>query len=215
VTQTTGGEGPTAPVVAGYRVEELVGSGGCGEVWRARDVLTGRLVALKRLHHDGPPAERDRLRREAAVLAGLSSPHIVRLLTVLTSAQGLVLVLEFQGGGSLASLLRARPRLAPGEVVTIAAPLASALAEVHATGLVHGDVSPANLLFAADGRPVRPRRGAADPGGRCLRAGGGLLRGLDRAAAVPWRRRCRCPVRCHIASAGVDRAGAWGAPSAG
>jgi hypothetical protein len=157
---------PAAPVVAGYRVEGLVGFGGCGEVWRARDVLTGRLVALKRLRHDGPPAERDRLRREAAVLAGLSSPHIVRLITVVTSAHGLVLVLEFQGGGSLASLLRVRPRLAPGEVVTIAGPIAAALAEVHAAGLVHGDVSPANLLFATDGRPVLSDLGVARMSGR-------------------------------------------------
>ncbi|MDX6257268.1 MAG: eukaryotic-like serine/threonine-protein kinase [Frankiales bacterium] len=157
---------PSPPVVAGFRVESLVGFGGCGEVWRARDVLTGRLVALKRLRHDGPPAERDRLRREAAVLAGLSSPHIVRLLTVVTSAQGLILVLEFQGGGSLASLLRVRPRLSPGEVVTIAAPVAAALAEVHETGLVHGDISPANLLFATDGRPVMSDLGVARLAGR-------------------------------------------------
>ena len=155
------GAGPTAPQVAGYRVEELVGFGGCGEVWRARDVLNGRLVALKVLRHDGPPAERDRLRREAAVLAGLRSPHIVRLLTVVTAARGLVLVLEFQGGGSLASLLRSRPRLAPGEVVTIAAPLAGALAEVHGAGIVHGDVSPANILFSVDGRPVLSDLGVA------------------------------------------------------
>jgi serine/threonine protein kinase len=161
MTQGIGPGESAAPVVAGYRVESLVGAGGCGEVWRARDVLTGRLVALKRLRHDGPPAERDRLRREAAVLAGLSSPHIVRLITVVTSAQGLVLVLEFQGGGSLASLLRVRPRLAAGEVVTIAAPIAAALAEVHAAGLVHGDVSPANLLFATDGRPMLSDLGVA------------------------------------------------------
>jgi serine/threonine protein kinase len=166
MAQGVGRGEPSAPVVAGFRVESLVGFGGCGEVWRARDVLTGRLVALKRLRHDGPPAERDRLRREAAVLAGLSSPHIVRLLTVVTSAQGLILVLEFQGGGSLASLLRVRPRLAPGEVVTIAAPLAAALAEVHDTGLVHGDLSPANLLFATDGRPVMSDLGVARLAGR-------------------------------------------------
>ena len=162
----TGGTGPTAPQVAGYRVEELLGSGGCGEVWRARDVVGGRLVALKVLRQDGPPAERDRLRREAAVLAGLRSPHVVRLLTVVTSARGLVLVLEFQGGGSLASLLRSRPRLAPGEVVTIAAPLARALAAVHAVGIVHGDISPANILFAVDGRPVLSDLGVSRLAGR-------------------------------------------------
>jgi hypothetical protein len=164
--ETTGGAAPTPPQVAGYRVEELVGYGGCGEVWRARDVATGRVVALKALRHDGPPTERDRLRREAAVLAGLSSPHIVRLLTVVTTAQGLVLVLDYQGGGSLAALLRTRPRLAPGEVVTIAAPLATALAEVHGAGVVHGDISPANLLFAVDGRPVLSDLGVSRLAGR-------------------------------------------------
>ena len=211
----TGGAGRTAPQVAGYRVEELVGFGGCGEVWRARDVVNGRLVALKLLRHDGPPAERDRLRREAAVLAGLRSPHVVRLLTVVTSARGLVLVLEFQGGGSLASLLRSRPRLAPGEVVTVAAPLAAALAEVHAAGVVHGDVSPANILFAVDGRPVLSDLGVsrlvgragvdavtaayADPAvleGAPLTPSAdvyalarGLLRGAGRSAAAGRRRR--------------------------
>ena len=175
MTQSTSRVAPEAPVVAGYRVEELIGFGGCGEVWRAREVLTGRLVALKKLPADGPPAERDRLRREAAVLAGLSSQHIVRLITVVTSGSGLVLVLEFQGGGSLAALLHARPRLAPGEVVTIAAPLAAALAEVHGAGLIHGDISPANLLFATDGRPVLSDLGVARLAGRA---------GVDAATAA-------------------------------
>jgi hypothetical protein len=70
-------------------------------------------------------------------------------------------VLDFQGGGSLASLLRTRPVLAPGEIVTVAAPLAEALAEVHGLGMVHGDLSPANVLFSTDGRPMLADLGVA------------------------------------------------------
>lgn len=138
----------------GYDVEELVGFGATGEVWRARERSSGQLVALKRLRVDGPPQVRDRLRREAATLAGVASPHLVRMRTVVTSPDGLVLVLDLAGGGSLASVLATRRRLSPGEVVTVAVALARALADVHAAGLVHGDLSPANVLFATDGRPL-------------------------------------------------------------
>lgn len=151
----------------GYDVEELVGFGSVGEVWRAREQATGQLVALKRLRGGGGAAERDRLRREAAVLCGVVGPHLVRLRTVLATADGLVLVLDYAAGGSLAGLLAVRRRLTPGEVVGIAGPLATALAGVHAGGVVHGDVSPANVLFDATGRPL-----LADLGVARLRADG-------------------------------------------
>ena len=139
--------------MTGYDVVELLGFGATGEVWLARETASGESVALKRLRTPRDLAARDRLRREAAVLSCVDHPHVVRLRTVVGAGDDLVLVLDHAGGGSLAGLLAAR-RLTAGEIVTVAVPLAGALAAVHARGLVHGDVTPANVLFTSDGRPL-------------------------------------------------------------
>jgi hypothetical protein len=139
--------------VPGYDVVELLGFGASGEVWLARETVSGEPVALKRLRTPRDLVARDRLRREAAALACVDHPHVVRLRTVVGVGDDLVLVLDHAGGGSLAGLLAAR-RMGAGEVVTIAVPLAGALAAVHMRGLVHGDVTPANVLFTVDGRPL-------------------------------------------------------------
>jgi hypothetical protein len=154
-------DGMTEMHLAGFDAVELLGYGSGGEVWLARERATGLPVALKRLRPGADLAARDRLRREAAVLAGVDHPHVVRLRSVHGDGDGLVLVLDLAAGGSLARLLATRRRLPPGEVVTIAVPLAQALAAVHAQGLVHGDVTPANVLFAADGRPLLSDLGVA------------------------------------------------------
>lgn len=161
--------------VPGFDAVELLGYGSGGEVWLARDRATGTPVALKRLRAGADLGARDRLRREAAVLAGVDHSHVVRLRTVVGDGHGdgVVLVLDLASGGSLARLLATRRRLRPGEVVTVAVPLAQALATVHALGLVHGDVTPANVLFDADGRPLLSDLGVA----RLLGAGPGAPHG--------------------------------------
>lgn len=146
---------------AGYVVEELLGFGGSGEVWRARDATTGETVALKRLRGRDDPAARDLLRREAALLASLAGPHVMPLRAVLSTPDGPVLVLDYAAGGSLAGLRATRPRLEPGEIVTLGVPLANALADLHSRGVVHGDLSPSNVLFSADGRPMLADLGVA------------------------------------------------------
>jgi hypothetical protein len=147
----------------GYDVEELVGFGGSGEVWRARDSSTGELVALKRLRGDGATAvSAQQLQREAALLATVRHDHIVALRTVVLTSDGLVLVLDYAEGGSLAAVLGVRGRLSGGEVVTIGAPLAQALADMHARGLTHGDVTPGNIVFDASGKPLLADLGVAN-----------------------------------------------------
>ena len=153
MTERAIGPSPPGWALPGYDVVELLGFGASGEVWLARESVSGEPVALKRLRTPRDLTARDRLRREAAALSCIEHPHVVRLRTVVSTADDLVLVLDHAAGGSLAGLLGVR-RLTAGEIVTIAVPLAGALSAVHARGLVHGDVTPANVLFTADGRPL-------------------------------------------------------------
>lgn len=146
--------------IPGYEAEELVGFGASGEVWRGRDTVSGETVALKRLRVPDEAANA-RLRREAALLAAVAHPHLLRLRDTVRTDGSWVLVLDFAAGPSLAALLRDRERLRPGEVVTALAPLAAALARAHGAGLVHGDVTPGNVLFTEDGRPLLADLGIA------------------------------------------------------
>ncbi len=144
----------------GYAVERLAGSGGSGDVWVAREEATGRHVALKRLR-DAGEQQRSDLRREAALLSAVSHPHVLPLRSVIDTPTDVVLVLDLAEGGSLRELVDRRGRLSAGEVVTATAPIAQALAEVHRAGLVHGDISPGNILFTGDGRPLLGDLGVA------------------------------------------------------
>ncbi len=146
----------------GYEVQTMLGSGATGEVWRGRELATGDTVALKRVGEDTDPESLEALRRAASLLRDLDTPYVVRLREVI----GCVLVMDHAPGGSLAGLLARRGRLSAGEVVTVAAPLASALASAHALGVVHGDVCPASVLFTADGMPLLGDLGVAWVTGR-------------------------------------------------
>ena len=155
--------GPTEPpLVPGYRLEALLGRGGSGEVWRAVPRRGGAPVAVKVLVAGDP----ERQSREAALLGELDHPHLVRLVEVVHQPRRggearVALVLELLAGGSLAALLARRGRLRPGEVVTAIAPVAAALAHAHESGVVHGDLSPGNIVFTAEGRPVLTDLGVA------------------------------------------------------
>jgi hypothetical protein len=137
----------------GYVVDELIGFGGTGEVWRARDITSNQTVALKRLRTRGDTST-ERLRREAALLAAVAGPHVIGVRGLVVEADEAVLVMDYAAGGSLAGVIGVRGRLPAAEVVTVLAPVAAALAAAHSRDLVHGDLTPANILFTADGRPL-------------------------------------------------------------
>lgn len=146
--------------VPGYVVEGLLGRGGSAEVWRGRVACSGDPVALKRIVLD----ELDALavvRSEAALLATLDHPNLVRLHEFVTTADAAVLVLDLAAGGSLADLIQARGRLTPGEAITALAPVAAALAHAHGASVVHGDISAANVLFTDAGLPLLSDLGVA------------------------------------------------------
>ena len=137
----------------GYEVLDRIGAGASGEVWRARHRGSGDVVAVKRM----AVPDRDELARvhtEAAVLGALDHPHLVRLREVVRAASSIVLVFEFAHRGSLARLLATRGRLSTGEVITAVVPVAAAVAYVHRAGVVHGDISPANIVFTGAGLPL-------------------------------------------------------------
>ncbi|MDQ3575147.1 MAG: protein kinase, partial [Actinomycetota bacterium] len=161
--------------VTGYELEAVIGTGSTSTVYRARrGGGSGQVVALKRLLRSGKPEVAQRLREEAAALAALDHPHVVRVLGVVADGAGAAMAMEHAAGGSLATLLARRGTLAPAEVVAVAALLADALAAAHRRGMVHGDVKPANILLTSAGEPVladfgiaRPTAGP-DPGGTTL-----------------------------------------------
>ena len=150
--------------VPGYAVDGQLGTGGDGTVWVAREEATGRHVALKLIDIADPNA-REQARREAALLTAIEHPHVLPILGIADTPDALVLVLALAGGGSLADLLAVRGTLPPGEIVTVCAPIGQALADLHARGLVHGNVTPANVVFTADGRPMLADLGMSRLGG--------------------------------------------------
>ena len=146
-------EGTQPPQVPGFEVGELVARGGTSEVWAGVSLPDGRRVAIKVVQ--AGLREVEAAAREAAVSAAAASAHIVEIDSVVDLADGRVaLVMPHLRGGSLDALVRQRGHLTAGEVVTALAPVASALGRLHGLGVVHGDVSPGNVLLDLDGRPV-------------------------------------------------------------
>ncbi len=134
-----------------FELERIAGAGGMGEVWRARDRLTGAEVALKLLHVEAS-ASRDRFAREAALLAELLHPAIVRYVAHgATSGGQPFIAMEWLEGQDLGQRL-ALGALTVDAAVAVGRRLAEALSIAHAQGVVHRDVKPSNVILVG-GRP--------------------------------------------------------------
>ena len=145
-------------VLAGrYELLAEIASGGMATVWRARDQVLARTVAVKILHDHlaSDDAFLERFRREAVAAAGLTHPHIVSIYDTgdmeADDSRCHYIVMEHCGGGTLAQLLRERGPLPSDEVATIGARICGALDYAHQRGIVHRDVKPANVLIGDDG----------------------------------------------------------------
>lgn len=165
---------PSHPELMGrinrYELEQLVGRGGMGLVFRAYDTELNRTVAVKilALHLIAIGSARERFIREARAVASLSHPHIVPMYDVVTDGEVPALVMQFIAGETLQHRISQRGAMPIEDVLQIGIQLADALSLAHNHGLVHRDIKPGNVLLEADGS-------------RALLSDFGLVRALDDA----------------------------------
>lgn len=138
-----------------FRIEEAIGAGGMGAVYRARQTTLGRDIAIKILHPDmaaNPEAVR-RFHREARISTALDHPNVVRVFLFGQLPDGsLYLVMELLRGRTLAELLRVEPHLSVPRALHIATQIAAGVGEAHVQGVVHRDVKPENVFLITKGK---------------------------------------------------------------
>jgi serine/threonine-protein kinase len=142
------------PRIPGYEVEAVLGRGGMGVVFRARQVGLNRLVALKialNASYTGGH-DRERFRREAEAVARLRHPNVVQVHDVGEADGRPYFTMEYIEGGSLAKKLAGTPQPAQ-QAAQLVATLAGAVQTAHAAGIVHRDLKPSNVLLTSDGTP--------------------------------------------------------------
>ena len=157
-----------------YEIVSSLGAGGMGEVYQARDLRLGRLVAIKFVSADlaADPVASERLAREARLTSLLNHPNIVTVHDIGTADGRPYIVMEFVAGQSLHAAMQLQ-RVKPARAVEIASQIADGLAVAHAAGIVHRDLKPGNVMLTEDGRAkivdfglgksMRPASGDDDP----------------------------------------------------
>jgi tRNA A-37 threonylcarbamoyl transferase component Bud32 len=142
------------PQVDGYEILEVIGHGGMGVVYKARQQGLNRLVALKMVLAGASASPQDlaRFRAEAEAVAQLQHPSIVQIFEIGEQGGCPYLALEYVDGGSLAEHLDGTP-VAPRQAAELVLALARAVDHAHERGIVHRDLKPANVLLQADGTP--------------------------------------------------------------
>jgi serine/threonine protein kinase len=136
-------------VVAGYRIEERIGRGGMGLVYRAEHLNLRRRAAIKIIAPDLAEASgfRERFNREARIAAALQHPNIVTVYDAGEEDGLLYLAMQYIEGSDLAAVLRSQGRLRPYRAIDVCRQVAAALDAAHGQGLIHRDVKPANVLI--------------------------------------------------------------------
>ena len=166
-----------------YRLEEVLGTGGMGRVWKGTDTLLDRPVAVKELTTPAnlPPHEievlRTRMLREARSAAQLSHPSIITVFDVAEEDGRPWIVMELVRGPSLGDLVKSDGVIGVGRAAGIGEQMTAGLAEAHGRGIVHRDVKPGNVLIAGNDRAVLTDFGIAHLDGSTHLTSTGLLIG--------------------------------------
>jgi len=150
---------PGTEVLSGrFRVVELLGKGGMGEVYLAEQVSLGRKVALKTLRDELSlqPGMTERFKREALLLSSVDHPSVVRVIDFGEANGTYVLVMEYVEGENLSVAVRSGP-FEPVRAVAVLRDIAEGLAEIHSKGIVHRDLKLDNVLLASTGGRERAR----------------------------------------------------------
>jgi predicted Ser/Thr protein kinase/GAF domain-containing protein len=157
-TPLTSVPGVTRVVDNKYRIEHLLGRGGMGAVYQARDMRLDRLVALKVVRAEllSDPESRLRFRREAQIIARLHHPSIVAVYDYGTFADGgAFIVMELVRGEDLRKVLQREGRLEPGRAVRILESVCGAIEAAHREGVLHRDLKPENILLPGGAAEVK------------------------------------------------------------
>ena len=137
-----------------YKIDGRIGSGGMAEVYRARDLMLERTVAIKLLREDfsNDPSFRERFRQEAKAAANLSHPNIVTIHDFGFDDTQIFIVMEYVPGTDLKTILEARQALNVDEALNLIIQACAGVGYAHRVGLVHLDVKPQNMIVTPDQR---------------------------------------------------------------
>ncbi len=132
-----------------YRIEAKIGQGGMGSVYRARNLVTGKLVALKVLLEDlaAYPSFVERFLHEARAAAYITHPHAINIMDCGRDGEIVYLLMEYLEGETLTQVMRREGPFSPQRAARILTQICSALAEAHAQGIVHRDLKPDNIIL--------------------------------------------------------------------